>query len=129
MADTHASGGLLAQLQASLGVGMEFLRVRLALLGTELELEKHRISVGLFWAASALMSFTLAAVLLCALVIMLMWDGYRLAALGLLSVFFSLVGWVLLRTARRQLAAPSNLFSVSLAELDHDRNSLKSHER
>jgi uncharacterized membrane protein YqjE len=116
-----ANTGLFGQLQDSLGTGIELLRVRLALLGTELGLEKQRLATGLFWGALALMSLTVGAVLLCGFVILLLWDGYRLAAVGVLALLFLAGGLGLVQAARRSLSAESNLFSVSLAELDRDR--------
>lgn len=124
MADSNAPGGLFNQLQGSLGNVVELLRVRLALLGTELELEKHRIGSGLLWSAAALLSLTVAAVLSCGFVILLLWDGYRLAAVGTLALFFLASAIMLLRAARRKLSAESNLFNVSLAELERDRAAL-----
>lgn len=124
MPDTNAPRGLFEQLQGSLGTVIELVRVRLALLGTELALEKHRIGNGLLWGAVALISLTVAMVLFCGFVILLLWDGYRLAAVGVLAVFFFAVGLQLLRVAQRRLSAESQLFSVSLAELDKDRATL-----
>jgi len=125
MPDQNAPRGLFDQLQGSLGSVLELIRVRLALLGTELALEKQRVGLGLLWAASAFMLLTVAAVLLCGFVILLLWDGYRLAAVGTLAVSFAAAGVVLARVARRRLAQESNLFGVSLAELDRDRAALK----
>ena len=125
MPDQNAPRGLFDQLQGSLGSVLELIRVRLALLGTELALEKQRVGLGLLWAASAFMLLTVAAVLLCGFVILLLWDGYRLAAVGTLAVSFAAAGIVLARVARRRLAQGSNLFGVSLAELDRDRAAVK----
>jgi len=124
MPGTNAPRGFFDQLQGSLGTVVELLRVRLALLGTELALEKHRIGLGLLWGAIALLSLTVATVLFCGFVILLLWDGYRLAAVGVLAVLFFGIGLLLLRAAQRTLSAESNLFSVSLAELDRDRAAL-----
>lgn len=121
MPGANAPRGIFGQLQGSLGNVIDLLRVRLALLGTELELEKHRVGIGLFWGAAALLCLTVAAVLLCGFVILLLWDGYRLAAVGVLSLLFFGAGWRLLHVARQRLSAESNLFSVSLAELERDR--------
>ncbi len=125
MADTNTPRGLFDQLQGSLGSVLELLRVRLALLGTEFELEKERIGLGLFWGAIAVVSLTVAAVLFCGFVILLLWEGYRLAAVGVLAVLFFGIGLVLLLVAYRRLRSESNLFSVSLAELHRDRAVLK----
>ena len=124
MPGEDAPAGLFGQLQASLGVAIELLRVRLALLGTELELEKQRVSSGLLWGAMALLSFTVAVVLFCGFVILLLWDGYRLAAVGVLSVFCFGGGFFMLQVARRRLSAATGLFAVSLAELERDRATL-----
>lgn len=124
MPDSNAPRGLFDQLQGSMGSVVELARVRLALLGTELALEKHRIGLGLLWGATAFMSMTIAAVLFCGFVILLLWDGYRLAAVGTLAVLFLSCGVMLLRVAQRRLSAESNLFSVSLAELERDRASV-----
>ena len=120
------NAGLFGQLQQSLGTVIELLRVRLALLGTELGLEKQRLAAGLLWGAVALMSLTLAAVLFCGFVILLLWDGYRLAAVGVLALLFLGGGLFLLQVAQRRLSAGSNLFSTSLAELERDRASFTS---
>jgi len=126
MAD--ANSGLFGQLQQSLGTVVELLRLRLALLGTELGQEKQRLAVGLFWGAVALMSLTVGTVLLCGFVILLLWDGYRLAAVGVLALLFLAAGWLLTKAAQRRLSAESNLFSVSLAELERDRDSFTATE-
>lgn len=124
MAGTNAPRGLFDQLQGSMGSVIELVRVRLALLGTEFALEKHRIGLGLLWGAIALVSLTVATVLFCGFVILLLWDGYRLAAVGVLALLFFSIGLLLLRIALRRLSAESNLFSVSLAELERDRATL-----
>ena len=118
-----ANTGLIGQLQRSLCTVVELARLRLALLGTELGLEKQRLATGLFWGACAALSLTVAAVLFCGFVILLLWDGYRLAAVGALTLLFLVGGWFLLKVAQRRLGAESNLFSVSLAELERDRDS------
>lgn len=120
------NAGLFGQLQQSLGAAIELLRVRLTLLGTELGLEKQRLAAGLFWGAAALMSLTLAAALFCGFVILLLWDNYRLAAVGVLALFFLGGGVLLLQVARRHMSSESNLFSTSLAELERDHASVTS---
>ena len=117
-----ANTGLFGQIQDSLGTVVELLRLRLALLGTELGMEKQRLAAGLFWGACAIVSLTVAIVLFCGFVILLLWDGYRLAAVGVLALLFLWVGWsVASRTAQAERKV--QLFSVSLAELERDRDS------
>ncbi|MEY4099136.1 MAG: hypothetical protein RL300_307 [Pseudomonadota bacterium] len=123
---TGETPGLFGQLQQSLGNLIELFRVRLALLGTEIGLEKQRLAAGLFWGAAALVSLTLAAALFCGFVILLLWDSYRLAAVAVLALFFLGCGLFLIQVAQRRLGAGSNLFSTSLAELERDRASFTS---
>ena len=120
------NAGLFGQLQQSLGTVIELFRVRLALLGTELEMEKQRLAAGLFWGAIAFMCLTVATLLFSGFVILLLWDGYRLAAFGVLAVLFLACGVFLLQVAQRRLGAESNLFGTSLAELERDRASFTS---
>ena len=124
MAEATPQTGLLRQLRQRIDVSLSLLQVRLALLGTELEIEKQRLLAGFFWGAAALISLTLALVMFSALVILLLWDGYRLAALALLVAFFLAGAAGLLQVARARLAGGSNLFRASLAELDRDRAAL-----
>ncbi|MCK9213095.1 MAG: phage holin family protein [Rhodoferax sp.] len=121
-----AGSGLFGQLQHSLGSALELAQVRLALLGTELGLEKQRLAAGLLWGAAAFISLTVALVLLCGFVILLLWDGYRLAAVGVLALLFGGAGGLLLRAAQRRLGVGSKLFEASLAELARDRASVTS---
>ena len=120
------NAGLFGQLQQSLGSVIELFRVRLALLGTELGLEKQRLAAGLFWGAAALVSLTLAATLFCGFVILLLWDNYRLAAVAVLALLFLGCGLFLLQVAQRRLNAEANLFRTTLAELERDHASVTS---
>lgn len=100
-------------------------QVRIELFGTELEEEKLRFFGALVWAAAALLALGLAAVLVIAFVVLLLWDGYRLAAVGTLAVLFAALGAWLLLSARQRLRAPAGgAFALSLGDLRRDRESL-----
>ncbi len=124
MAEATPQSGLLEQLRQRLDAGLSLLQVRLALLGTELEIEKQRLLAGFFWGVAALISLTLALVMFSGFVILLLWDGYRLAAMGVLAVVFLLAAVGLQRVARLKLQVGSNLFRASLSELERDRAAL-----
>ncbi len=98
--------------------------MRLALLATELELEKQRLLEGLFWGAISLVLLSAGIVLTCGFVVLLMWEGYRLAAVGVLALAFLAAGAVLLRFARLRLSSPGGMFEASVAELARDHSSL-----
>lgn len=116
--------GMLDQLRQRLDTGLSMVQVRLGLLGTELEIEKQRLASSLAWGAAALVCLSVALVLLCGFVVLLLSEGYRLAALGVLTLAFLTGAAMLMRTAQHKLQTPSNLFRASLAELDRDRAAL-----
>ena len=115
------SGGLLASLRQLLGTLLEIAQVRLELISTELELEKRRWFDALWLAALALVCIALGLVLLCGTLLLLFWEGYRLAAAAGLTVLFVGAGALLLAQARQRLQQPGGMFSASARELRRDR--------
>lgn len=128
MRELGKSGGLFASLRRLLGTLLEIAQVRLELLGTELELEKRRIFDGLLLWLVALMMLGVSLVLLCGFIILLFWDGYRLAAVGVMALLFLTIAAWLARAARHRLQSPNGMFSASLAELQRDYAGLQPSE-
>ena len=118
-------GGLFASLRRLLATTLEIAQVRLDLLCTEVKLEKRRIFDGLFWGAVALMITSVGLTLLCGFVILLFWDGHRLAAIGVMALLFLMGGVLLLREVRQSLSNPTCMFGASVAELARDRAGLQ----
>ncbi|MBB1074905.1 phage holin family protein [Rhodoferax sp. 4810] len=115
---------MLASLRQLVGTLVEIAQVRLALLGTEIEVEKRRLFDGLLWAGVALLLLGLGLVLLCGFVVLLLWDGYRLAAVATLAVLFLAGGALSMQHAKQRLRSSSGMFNASLAELQQDTASL-----
>lgn len=122
-------GGLSGSLSRLLATALELARVRLALLGTEVELGAHRLFDGLLWGSLALMLLGVGIAMLSGLIVLLCWDSYRLVSLAALATAYLLAGSVLLRKARAQLVSVSGMFHLSLAELQRDGASLSSVNR
>lgn len=120
--------GLFASLRQLLATAVETAQVRLALLSNEIEQEKLRLFDGLLWAGLALLLLGLGALLLCAFIVFLFWDGYRLAALGVLATMFLGSGVWLMRAARDRLQSPGGVFNTSVQEFGRDRAGLDSHK-
>lgn len=126
MTDAASGAGLFHSARQVLAGVLEMAQIRLELLGTEFELEKRRLLIGLLWGALALLALLLGLMLACALVVLLFWDGYRLAATGVLCGAFLLVGLWMLRQARDSLCANGRQpFEASLAELRQDAVGLR----
>jgi uncharacterized membrane protein YqjE len=128
MSATGSPGGLLASLRQMLGTVLEISQVRLQLFGNELEQEKVRIFDGLLLAGLGLMLLAVGTLMLCALVIMLFADGYRLAALALLTLAFVAGGVLAMRAGAHRLQSPGGMFKATLAELAQDRAALSPRE-
>ena len=112
--------GLFASLRRLLGTALELAQVRLALLGRELGRAGQRLLDGLLWGGAALIVLGVGLLLLCAFLLMLVREDYRLAALGGLTVIFLGTAVWLLQTARSRLRNLQNLFELSLNELKQD---------
>ena len=128
MSEPDKGHGLFASLRQLLGTTLATVQLRLALLSNEIEQEKLRLFDGLLWAGLALLLLGLGALLLCAFVVVLFWDSYRLQALGVLALLFLGAGAWLLSVARARLQQPGGLFSSSVAELGRDRAGLDTGE-
>jgi uncharacterized membrane protein YqjE len=115
-------GGLLASLRKVAATALELVQVRLELLGTELENEKRKLFDGMCLAAVAVIFFSIGLGLLCVFIILLFWDGYRLAALASVSALCLGLGTVLLQQSRTRLKSPSGIFNASTDELHKDRH-------
>ena len=124
MNDPVQESGLFASLRRLLATVHEMAQVRLELLGTEVELEKQRLFDGLLWGALALLVLGVGLVLLCGFVILLFWEGYRLAAVGVMALLFLAGGALLMREMRQRLRNPTGMFNASVAELKRDRAEL-----
>ena len=125
MTDAARESGFFSSLKQLLGTVLEIAQVRLELIGTEVELEKRRIFDGLLWAAMALLCLGIGLVLFCGFVILLLWDGYRLAAVGVLALLFVGLGTFLARHATMKVQNSQTMFSSSLNELKKDQTGLQ----
>ena len=125
MSDPVGESGLFASLRRLLATALEVAQVRLDILGTEVELEKRRLFDGLLWGVVALMVLGVGLVLLCGFVILLFWEGYRLAAVGVMALLFLVGGVLLMREVRQRLRNPTGIFNASVAELGRDRAGLQ----
>lgn len=99
---------------------------RLAILATEIEEERVRLSGAAVFLLCALFCMQIAAGLVVTLLVVAFWDGHRLLALGVLAAVFVVVTLVLAGLARSRLAQRPKLFATTLGELAKDRERLGS---
>ncbi|TAN84557.1 MAG: phage holin family protein [Gallionella sp.] len=120
----EASSGLMGSARRLLSTLTSIVSTRLELLANELQEERLHLTQMLFFALSALFCFGMGILLLTAFIVLLFRDEHRLAALGVLSVFFLASGALITVLLRGKARARSKLFSASLAELAKDRAQL-----
>jgi uncharacterized membrane protein YqjE len=125
MRNSTRESGFFSSLKQLLSTVLEIAQVRLELVGTELELEKRRLFDGLLWGAIALLCLGIGLVLLCGFVVLLFWDGYRLAAVGVLSLIFVGTGLFLAINTRKKMRNQHTMFGASLNELKQDQTALR----
>ncbi len=123
---TVAGSGLMASVKRLTGSLIAILSTRLELLANELQEERVRLTQMLLFALIALFCLGTGLMLLNAFVVVLFWDDHRLLALGLLSLVYLIAGAAVAMVVRAKVQTGSKLFAASLAELDKDRQALRS---
>ena len=123
---TVAGSGLMGSVRRLTGSLIAILSTRLELLANELQEERLRLTQMLLLALIALFCLGTGLTLLNAFIVVLFWDGHRLLALGLLSLLYLVAGAAIAVVVRAKAQAGSKLFAASLAELDKDRQALRS---
>ena len=119
-----ASAGLLVSLRRLAATTIELGRVRLELLGTEVERQKLSILSALLWAALGCASVALGLVLVSGFIVLLFWDSYRLSAIARLAVVYFVLGAFAIRYAVSRIQTPGGAFALSSAELARDQAAL-----
>jgi uncharacterized membrane protein YqjE len=120
------SGGLMESLQRMAGTLLAIFQTRLDLLSSEMEEERLNIGQMLLYGSIALFFFGLAIVLLTIVIVVLLWDSYRLPVLGSFIVLYFAAGLLAWSATRSVAREKSKLFSASLAALAEDRDQLGS---
>ncbi len=111
-----------------LGVSLLTLgRIRLELFAIEAQEEKERIASLLLWAvlAALLAGFGLLTGLV--LITVMLWDSYRLLALGLSTVGLVAAAVVAVSKVKKLIDQPASLFQASIGELRADADALRRH--
>lgn len=116
--------GLFASAKGLLSTSVTLLHNRLELLGVELAEERARLISMLAYGGAAFLCVAAGLIFFAIFVTVLLWDSYRLLALGVFSALFLGAGIASLTLAISLGRSGSKLFSASLAELRKDRDAL-----
>ena len=113
---------LASRLQRVADLGLSLLQTRLELLGIELQQEVLRLFDAVARVALAMLLLSFGLFFAVSLLVVLLWDGYRLWALGGAALLFLGGGAWLMRDARTRLQpSPGGTFAASVDELRQDR--------
>ena len=120
-----ARAGLFESLRQLLHTALSLLQLRLELLASDLEIEKLRLVEVTLRALLGIMLLGLSLLLLIGFLLMLLWDGYRLPALGVLMLLCLGSGLGLLHAAKRRLRHGEGMFAATRAEFERDQAALR----
>ncbi len=123
--DPGGEGGLLDSIRKLSITLVGALQTRLEIFATELEEAKLQLSQLLLLGLVALFCLGLGIVLLAVFFVVLLWDSYRLAVLGVMAGLFLGMGIFAVLALRAKTAENTKMFSATLAELAKDREQLK----
>jgi len=121
-----ARGGLFSSLRRLASTGIEIVHTRLEILSSELEEERARLGSMLLTCTLALFFFSGSAVLFTVLILVLIWDAYRVHGLVIMGVLFLLAGLLCWRSLRRQLQERPRFLAATLEEFGKDGRELSS---
>jgi len=114
------TGGIFSSLRQLSMTAIELLIVRLALIGNEIEFEKHRILGGLMTAILSLCLFSMGILFLCALLIFISEPDTRLTVIFWISILFLFSGTYFYFKSRKMMTSTGGIFNVSVSELKKD---------
>jgi uncharacterized membrane protein YqjE len=118
------TGGIFAALRRILDGGLAIAENRLELFAVELREEKCRLVEVMIWAAAVVVLGMMTLTMLTFLVVIVLWNDARVAALLTLSLLYLLATALAWRGLRRRLSG-SPVFSGTLSEIRKDRACLR----
>jgi uncharacterized membrane protein YqjE len=119
----HRSFGSALRGIASNSLGL--LASHVQLLGIELQEEKERVAELAILGACALVLFFMVLQLITLLIVVALWDTYRLHALVGLALVYGGLGVVAVVLIRRKLNGHPDPFAATVSELEKDMHQLR----
>lgn len=124
MTDSNQAGGVLDRLAKFAADLVNIAHTRLALLSTDIEEEREHLLSLIRWTLISLFFMMLGLLLVAFLLIVLLWENYRLSAIAGLAGFFLAAAAISWYAAKHKAKAKPRLFWSSLMELEKDRQHL-----
>jgi uncharacterized membrane protein YqjE len=120
-----APPGLLESLRRALATAVELLRVRLTLVGVDLETAVQHWLRLLVWLLVAFFTGALATMMLVVTVLIAFWDTHRMVAAGVITAVLAGAMLISLLMVSRQIRTRPHPLASTLAELRNDATSLQ----
>jgi len=116
--------GLIDSVKRMLATLLMMARTRLELATTEISEELNSLAMILLWALVAIFFAGLAMLALGALVVIALWDAYRLWAAGGVVIVFALIAAFSAWRMRAAIVSRPRLLAATIAELRRDGEAL-----
>jgi uncharacterized membrane protein YqjE len=126
MSALRDGSGLFDSLRAMLATLVTLTHTRLELLTVELEQEVERVVSTLLWAILGIFCGGLAVLMIALTIVIAFWDGHRLLAAGLVSLFFAGLAVAASLVVRHRLRTRPRFLSATIGELARDARALES---
>jgi len=118
----------MASLSALASTLVAIIHTRLDILSTDIEEEREHLLSLVALSLIALFCLMVGVVLMTVLLIVALWETYRLLAIGSLAGLFLTAGLIAWYHVKRKAKAKPRLFLASLLELRKDRQKFDSHQ-
>lgn len=122
---TNHSKGLMNSLSVLATTLVAMIHTRLDLLSTDIEEERQHLMSLVAMSLIALFCLMVGVVLITVLLIVALWETYRLESIASLAGVFIMAGLIAWYFVKRKVKAKPRLFLASLLELRKDRKNLE----
>lgn len=120
--------GLFTSISTLLGTLLGIAQTRIELLANELEEQRMHFVTLVFYGMLMLFFFGVGLILITLLIISFYWDTHRMLALCIVSASYMSIALAFAIAIVVQVRRKPKLFTVSLSELNKDRDALESVE-
>ncbi len=122
---SSASPGFLHSARALADGLLATVEDRIELVSVELQEEKLRLIQNFIWISAAVFTGVLAITFASITLVYLLWDSARLAALGGLTLLYTVAMVAIIAAFRRHLARQPKPFAATLGEIKTDRTCIR----
>lgn len=119
------SAGILSSIRALADSLLAIVQDRIELVSVELQEEKLRLIQVFIWICAAIFTGMMAVMFASITLVYLLWDSARLAALGGLTLLYTVAAVTIVIAFRRYVTRQPKPFAATLGEIKVDRTCIR----